>query len=182
LIPIVGAAREAGTSVLIEDIACATDKLADMTVDVIEMFQRYGYNDASAFGHALEGNLHLTFSQGFRTADEVNRFEKMMEELCDIVANKHSGSLKGEHGTGRNMAPFVEMEWGTKAYEIMWELKALFDPDFVLNPGVVLNKDPSIHIKNLKPSPLANPLVDKCIECGFCESNCPSKDLTLTPR
>ena len=48
--------------------------------------------------------------------------------------------LQGEHGTGRNVAPFVEMEWGSKAYELMWELKHLFDPTFVLNPGVVLNK------------------------------------------
>ncbi len=47
---------------------------------------------------------------------------------------------QGEHGTGRNVAPYVEMEWGTKAYELMWELKELFDPDYVLNPGVILNK------------------------------------------
>eukprot|EP01025_Chloroclados_australasicus_P005936 TRINITY_DN1193_c0_g1_i4.p1 TRINITY_DN1193_c0_g1~~TRINITY_DN1193_c0_g1_i4.p1 ORF type:complete len:1085 (-),score=158.95 TRINITY_DN1193_c0_g1_i4:277-3531(-) len=182
LIPIVGAAREVGTSMLIEDVACPTDKLPDMTVDLIDMFQRHGYSDASCFGHALEGNLHLVFSQGFRNADEVQRFEKLMEEMCYIVATKHSGSLKGEHGTGRNVAPFVEMEWGSKAYEIMWELKSIFDPNFVLNPGVVLNKDVNAHVKFLKPSPEANPLVNKCIECGFCESNCPSKDLTLTPR
>eukprot|EP01025_Chloroclados_australasicus_P065931 TRINITY_DN900_c0_g2_i1.p1 TRINITY_DN900_c0_g2~~TRINITY_DN900_c0_g2_i1.p1 ORF type:complete len:1084 (-),score=148.29 TRINITY_DN900_c0_g2_i1:617-3868(-) len=182
LIPIVGAAREAGTSMLIEDVTCATDKLPDLTVDLIEMFQKYGYNDASCFGHALEGNLHLVFSQGFRNAEEVQRFEKLMDELCYIVATKHSGSLKGEHGTGRNIAPFVEMEWGTKAYEIMWELKSIFDPEFVLNPGVVLNRDENCHMKFLKPSPEANPLVNHCIECGFCESNCPSKDLTLTPR
>lgn len=46
-----------------------------------------------------------------------------MEEMCYLVATKHSGSLKGEHGTGRNVAPFVEMEWGAKAYDLMWELK-----------------------------------------------------------
>jgi D-lactate dehydrogenase len=63
LIPIVGAAREAGTSMLIEDVACPVDKLADMMIDLIEMFQRYNYHDASCFGHALEGNLHLVFSQ-----------------------------------------------------------------------------------------------------------------------
>jgi FAD/FMN-containing dehydrogenase len=97
--------------------------------------QRFGYHDASCFGHALEGNLHLVFSQGFRTKEEVQRFSNLMEEMCHIVANKHSGSLKGEHGTGRNVAPFVEMEWGSKAYELMWELKSLFDPNFVLNPG-----------------------------------------------
>ncbi|GFH24030.1 uncharacterized protein HaLaN_21744, partial [Haematococcus lacustris] len=97
----------------------------------------------------------------------------MMEEMCYIVATKHSGSLKGEHGTGRNVAPFVEMEWGNKAYGLMWELKELFDPDFVLNPGVILNKDPDVHIKNLKPSPAASAIVN---------SNCPSRDVTLTPR
>jgi hypothetical protein len=73
--------------------------------------------------------------QGFRTKEEVQRFSDLMEEMCHIVANKHSGSLKGEHGTGRNVAPFVEMEWGSKAYELMWELKELFDPDYVLNPS-----------------------------------------------
>jgi D-lactate dehydrogenase len=182
LIPIVGAAREPGTSMLIEDVACPVDKLADMMIDLQDMFERFGYSDASCFGHALEGNLHLVFSQGFRTKEEVQRFSDLMEEMCYIVATKHSGSLKGEHGTGRNVAPFVEMEWGTKAYDLMWELKGLFDAERVLNPGVILNRDPDAHKKFLKPSPLASELVDRCIECGFCESNCPSRDLTLTPR
>ncbi|KAI3429690.1 hypothetical protein D9Q98_005775 [Chlorella vulgaris] len=182
LIPIVGAARKAGTSMLLEDVACPVDKLGQMTVDLMEMFQRHGYEDAFLFGHALEGNLHLVFSQGFRTPEEVTRFHTMFDELCYIVATKHSGSLKGEHGTGRNIAPYVEMEWGTKATELMWELKELFDPAHILNPGVILNKDPLVHVKNLKPSPAANPLVNRCIECGFCESNCPSRDVTLTPR
>ena len=48
---------------LIEDVACPVDKLADMTVDLVEMFKKFGYKDASCFGHALEGNLHLVFSQ-----------------------------------------------------------------------------------------------------------------------
>jgi D-lactate dehydrogenase len=182
LIPIVGGARETGTSMLIEDVACPVEKLGAMTVDLVDMFQRHGYNDASCFGHALEGNLHLVFSQGFRSAEEVQRFSDMMDEMCFIVATKHSGSLKGEHGTGRNVAPYVEMEWGTKAYDLMWELKGLFDPSFVLNPGVILNKDPDVHLKHLKPSPPASPIVNRCIECGFCESNCPSRDITLTPR
>lgn len=182
LIPIVGAAREPGTSMLIEDVACPVDKLPEMMEDLVEMFQRYGYPNASCFGHALEGNLHLVFCQGFRNREEVQRFSDLMEEMCYIVATKHSGSLKGEHGTGRGVAPFVEMEWGSKAYDLMWELKGLFDPNMVLNPGVILNRDPDIHVKNLKPSPVASDIVNRCIECGFCESNCPSKDLTLTPR
>lgn len=182
LIPIVGAARETGTSMLIEDVACPVDKLADMTVDLANMFEKFGYKDASCFGHALEGNLHLVFAQGFRTPEEVERFRQLMDEMAYIVATKHSGSLKGEHGTGRNIAPYVEMEWGTKATSLMWELKMLFDPTFVLNPGVILSRDTDMHVKFLKPSPAASPIVNHCIECGFCESNCPSKDVTLTPR
>lgn len=182
LIPLVGSSREPGTSVLIEDVACEVDKLGDMTQDLIDMFQRYGYDDASCMGHALEGNLHLVFSQGFRNDEEVKKYSAMMHELCTIVAEKYKGSLKAEHGTGRNVAPFVEMEWGTKAYDIMWELKELFDPAYVLNPGVILNRDPDTHQKFLKPKPVADPIVDMCMECGFCESNCPSRDLSLTPR
>lgn len=185
LIPIVGGARETGTAMLIEDVAVPVEKLAAMTLDLIEMFQRHGYKDASCFGHALEGNLHLVFSQGFRTEAEIERYDNMMQELCALVAEKHGGSLKAEHGTGRNVAPFVEMEWGAAAYSLMWELKELFDPNYVLNPGVILNADLDIHKKSLKPSPpiASGPdVVNKCIECGFCESNCPSKDYTITPR
>ena len=185
LIPVVGGARPNGTSMLIEDVACPVESLGKMTKDLIKMFQKYGYSDASAFGHALEGNLHLVFSQGFRSTAEIERFDAMMQEMAYIVATKHKGSLKAEHGTGRNMAPFVEMEWGTRAYDIMWKLKAIFDPENILNPGVILNKDPEIHMKSLKQSPVADSSYDvanKCIECGFCESNCPAKDVTLTPR
>mmetsp|Transcript_55356 Transcript_55356/g.152422 ORF Transcript_55356/g.152422 Transcript_55356/m.152422 type:complete len:956 (-) Transcript_55356:423-3290(-) len=182
LIPKVGAQRTRGTSMLIEDVACSVESLADMTLDLADMFQRNGYEDASIFGHAMEGNMHLVFSQGFRNADDLEQYSNMMQEMCEIVAEKYNGSLKGEHGTGRNVAPYVEMEWGPKANAIMWKVKKLFDPQNILNPGVLMNEDPDVHRKALKPSPLANDIVDACIECGFCESNCPSRDASLTPR
>jgi D-lactate dehydrogenase len=105
-----------------------------------------------------------------------------MEDVCGLVVEKYHGSLKAEHGTGRNMAPFVEMEWGSEAYELMQVLKGILDPDGLLNPGVILNDNPHVHLENLKPLPATDPIVDKCIECGFCEAVCPSRDLTLTPR
>jgi D-lactate dehydrogenase len=80
------------------------------------------------------------------------------------------------------MAPFVEMEWGKDAYRLMQDIKRIFDPKGLLNPGVILNPDPQAHLKDLKPLPAAHELVDKCIECGFCEPICPSKHITLTPR
>jgi len=181
LIPMVGAVREAGTSVLLEDVAVPVQNLAKLCNGINEMFEKFDYHDGSAFGHALEGNLHLVFTQGFETPAEVARYEAMMDYLCHMVCELE-GSLKAEHGTGRNVAPYVELEWGKKATDIMWELKGLFDPENLLNPGVVLNKDPKVHTHNLKPLPVAHGIVDTCMECGFCESACPSGHVTLTPR
>jgi D-lactate dehydrogenase len=64
----------------------------------------------------------------------------------------------------------------------MRRIKRLFDPQNLLNPGVLLNDDPLAHLQHLKPMPAAEPLVDRCIECGFCEPLCPSHRLTLSPR
>ncbi len=138
--------------------------------------------EAIIFGHALEGNLHFVFTQDFNVPAEVARYSGFMDALCRMVVGKYDGSLKAEHGTGRNVAPFVEMEWGAEAYALMREIKNLFDPDGLLNPGVLLNDDPQVHLRNLKPLPACDPLVDKCIECGFCEPKCPSRWLTLSPR
>ncbi len=182
LFPSIGAMREAGTTVIIEDVAFPLERLADAACDLQKLFLKHGYEEAILFGHALQGNLHFVFTQDFNQADEVSRYERLMEDVTKLVAEGYGGSLKAEHGTGRNMAPFVEREWGSEAYLLMKEIKKIFDPDGLLNPGVILNGDPKIHVKNLKPLPKAHPVIDKCIECGFCESNCPSKNLTLTPR
>ncbi len=182
LFPSVGNVRKAGTTVIIEDFAVPTERLAEAVTDLRQLFEKYEYREAIMFGHALEGNLHFCFTQDFNVPAEVTRYENLMEEVCCLLIDKYDGSLKAEHGTGRNMAPFVEKEWGRDAYELMEALKELFDPHNLLNPGVILNADPHAHLKHLKPLPIADPIVDKCIECGFCEPQCPSRDLTLTPR
>ncbi len=182
LFPSVGAMRKAGTTVIIEDVAFPVPFLAEATLDLQGLLKKYGYDDAVIFGHALEGNLHFVFTQDFSTDDEIKRYSSLMTAVSDLVVHKYDGSLKAEHGTGRNMAPFVEMEWGSEAYELMKNIKQIFDPLNILNPGVILNSDNDIHLRNLKPVPAASELTDKCTECGFCESSCVSADLTLTPR
>jgi D-lactate dehydrogenase len=182
LFPAVGAVRTTGTTVIIEDIAFPVPQLAAAVRGLHLLFEKYHYHEALIFGHALEGNLHFVFTQDFSTEAEVTRYQGLMDEVCNLVVIDYGGSLKAEHGTGRNMAPFVEMEWGSDAYQLMWRLKWLFDPEDLLNPGVILNEDAEIHLKNLKPLPPADALIDKCIECGFCEPICPSRNLTLTPR
>ena len=182
LFPALGNMREIGTTVIIEDVAFRIDNLAEATLDLQNLFKKHGYHEAIIFGHALEGNLHFVFNQDFNVQHEVVRYRYFMQDVTNMVVRTYDGALKAEHGTGRNMAPFVEMEWGKEAYEIMKEIKNIFDPDNLLNPGVILHDDPLIYLKDLKPMPAAHELIDKCIECGFCEIHCPSKDLTLTPR
>lgn len=182
LFPSVGAMRKTGTTVIIEDVAFPINSLADATIDLQKTLQNSGYNDSVIFGHALEGNLHFVFTQDFNSRSEVDRYSKLMSDVAELVVNKYDGSLKAEHGTGRNMAPFVEMEWGKEAYGLMKEIKRIFDPLNILNPGVILNNDSEIHLKNLKPIPASSDITDKCTECGFCEPSCVSAGLTLTPR
>ncbi len=180
--PAVGAVRQTGTTVIIEDVTFPVERLAEGVNRLIELLDKHRYDEAILFGHALEGNLHFVFTQGFDDPAQVARYEAFMGEVAQLVAVEFGGALKAEHGTGRNMAPFVELEWGSEAYALMWKIKRLLDPTGILNPDVVLSEDPQIHLKNLKPLPAADEIVDKCIECGFCEPVCPSNGLTLTPR
>ncbi|MEH6485022.1 MULTISPECIES: FAD-binding and (Fe-S)-binding domain-containing protein [Pseudomonas] len=180
--PAVGAVRETGTTVIIEDVTFPVEQLAEGVNRLLQLFDKHQYDEAIIFGHALEGNLHFVFTQGFDSPEQVARYEAFMQDVAQLVAVEFGGSLKAEHGTGRNMAPFVELEWGKDAHQLMWQIKRLLDPQGILNPDVVLSNDPHIHLKNLKPLPAADEIVDKCIECGFCEPVCPSRELTLSPR
>lgn len=182
IFPAVGGTREIGTTCLIEDVAVPVPRLADFTDDLQRLFKDHGYPDAVIYGHALEGNWHFILNQRFDTPEAVAQYDNMMRAVVRLVTEKYQGSLKAEHGTGRNMAPFVRVEWGDKAYQLMKDVKALFDPDNLFNPGVIFNDDPQCHITGLKPLPRIHPLVDRCIECGFCEVNCVSCGYALSSR
>lgn len=182
IFPAVGATRPKGTTALIEDVAFPIETLADALVDLQQLMQKHGYDDGVIYGHALDGNLHFIFSQGFENKAAIERYERFIDEVCDVVVNKYDGSLKAEHGTGRNMAPYVQKEWGDEAYAIMLEIKRIFDPQGILNPDVMITQNPKLHVSNLKPMQAVNDIVDQCIECGFCERMCPSRNLTLSPR
>ena len=210
IFPSVGGTRPVGTSCLIEDVAFPIESLPEATVKLQKLIADHGYDDACIYGHAFEGNYHFILNQSFKSKNEVDRYAEMMRDVAKLVVEGYDGSLKAEHGTGRNMAPFVKYEWGDKAYEVMKELKTIFDPDGLLNQGVIFNDDPECFIKCLKPLPVldydfksipdgGSYLMDsklstaketieqvkranKCIECGFCEVNCMSCGLTLSSR
>ena len=210
IFPSVGGTRPIGTSCLIEDVAFPIECLPEATVKLQKLIADHGYSDACIYGHAFEGNYHFILNQSFKSKSEVDRYAEMMRDVAKLVVEDYDGSLKAEHGTGRNMAPFVKYEWREKAYEVMKELKAIFDPEGLLNQGVIFNDDPECFIKCLKPLPvldydfksvpdgghyLMDPKLstaketieqvkraNKCIECGFCEVNCMSCGLTLSSR
>ena len=210
IFPSVGGTRPIGTSCLIEDVAFPIESLPEATVKLQKLIADHGYSDACIYGHAFEGNYHFILNQSFADEHEVARYAEMMRDVAQLVVEGYDGSLKAEHGTGRNMAPFVKYEWGDKAYEAMKELKAIFDPEGLLNQGVIFNDDPDCFIKCLKPLPVLDYDFDsvpdgghylmepehstaketieqvkranKCIECGFCEVNCMSCGLTLSSR
>ena len=209
IFPSVGGTRPIGTSCLIEDVAFPIECLPEATVKLQKLIADHGYDDACIYGHAFEGNYHFILNQSFKSESEVERYAEMMRDVAKLVVEEYDGSLKAEHGTGRNMAPFVKYEWRDKAYEVMKELKAIFDPEGLLNQGVIFNDDPECFIKCLKPLPVldfdfdkvpdgghylpdgvstaketieAVKRANKCIECGFCEVNCMSCGLTLSSR
>jgi D-lactate dehydrogenase len=182
MFPSVGAVRGRGTSVIIEDVAVPVPALARAVADLQRLFRRHGYADAIVFGHARDGNLHFVLSQSFGDRTAIDQYARFMQDVVNLVVHTYDGAIKAEHGTGRNMAPFVETEWGAEAYAIMRRLKALVDPLDLVNPGVIVNSDPEAHLRHLKSLPRIEEEVDRCIECGFCEPRCPSRDLTLSPR
>ena len=195
IFPTVGGMRRPGTTCLIEDVAFHIEDLAEAVTDLSDLLDRHGYDDSCIYGHALEGNFHFIINQSFDSEEEVRRYKDMINDVGRLVVEKYDGSLKAEHGTGRNMAPFVEYEWGKDAFEVMKRIKKIFDPDNILNPGVIFNDDPECCFKNFKALPLLAPApgapdetvkayekLNKCIECGFCEVNCVSCGFTMSSR
>jgi len=180
--PSVGGMRRPGTSVIIEDVAVAAEHLTEAVIEMRKMLDKLGYEDAVIYGHVLDGNLHFIFAQDFHNKEELIRYEHMIQEITSLIVDKYDGSLKAEHGTGINMAPFVAYEWGEDLYGYMKEIKRAFDPKGILNPGVIISDDPKIHLKHFKPMPLIDETVDQCIECGFCEISCLTNGLTLSAR
>ena len=182
IFPSVGSMRPVGTTCLIEDVAFPIHHLVEATEELQQLLERHHYDDAVIYGHALEGNYHFIINQRFDSQEEINRYEALMDDVATMVVDHYDGSLKAEHGTGRNMAPYVEREWGADAFLLMKEVKKLFDPNNIFNPGVIFNDDPKCHISNLKPLPQCHPLIDRCIECGFCEVNCVTCGFSLSSR
>jgi len=178
---LIGRLRLPGTALIVEDVCVPPERIAEGARNLQALLGEHGFLPGVA-GHASAGNLHFMLTPDFAQREDLERYEAFMAKLVELIVDKYDGSLKAEHGTGINMAPYVEREWGEKATELMWRVKRLADPDGVLAPGVVLNRDPGVHLRNLKTTPPIEESATTCVECGFCEPVCPSRNLTTTPR
>ncbi|HET7417148.1 MAG TPA: FAD-binding and (Fe-S)-binding domain-containing protein [Solirubrobacterales bacterium] len=180
---LIGRVRPEGTALIVEDVCVPPERIAEGAKDLQALLGEHGFLPGVA-GHASAGNLHFMLTPDFAKQEDLDRYETFMGGLVELIVDKYDGSLKAEHGTGVNMAPYVEREWGEKATELMWRVKQLADPDGVLSPGVVLSRDPGIHLRDLKTTPAIEDWggATTCVECGFCEPVCPSRNLTTTPR
>jgi D-lactate dehydrogenase len=177
----VGGSRPPGTTLITEDFAVPPSRLADACANLLRLQAKHGF-DAAVAGHAAHGNLHFLLAFDASKTSDVDRYAAFMDDFCRMTVERFDGSLKAEHATGRNIAPFLELEWGPRATELMWRTKQVIDPDGVLAPRIVLDRDPRAHLRGLKTIPKVELIADPCIECGFCEPTCPSQDLTTTPR
>ncbi|OZD06546.1 FAD-binding oxidoreductase [Rhodococcus sp. 06-235-1A] len=176
-----GASRPPGTTLIVEDVCVRPEHLAEASRAIAALQGHYGYPPGVA-GHASAGNLHFILALDASSAADRTRYEAFMDDLAHLVVDRFDGSLKAEHGTGRNMTPFLELEWGRAVVDLMWKIKSLADPHMVLAPGVMLNRDNTANMSNLKTMPAIETIADACFECGFCEQVCPSRDITTTPR
>jgi D-lactate dehydrogenase len=178
---LIGKMRLPGTALIIEDVCVPPSRIAEAAVELRGMLAEHGFL-AGVAGHASAGNLHFMLTPDFAVPEDVERYENFMKALVTLICEKYDGALKAEHGTGINMAPYVELEWGEQATALMWRTKELADPENALNPGAILTRDPKAHLRNLKTTPQVEEEANACVECGFCEPVCPSRHLTTTPR
>ncbi|WP_169923873.1 FAD-binding and (Fe-S)-binding domain-containing protein [Propionicimonas paludicola] len=177
----VAGARTSGTTALLEDVVVPVAKLADTCADLAVLFDKYGYRDSVIFGHAKDGNIHFMLTDRFENDEQMGRYTGFTEDMVDLILS-NDGSLKAEHGTGRVMSPYVRRQYGDELYQVMVDIKDLFDPSRLLNVGTIITDDPELHLKHIKLPPSVDDEIDRCVECGYCEPVCPSRDLTLTPR
>ena len=102
----VGGSRPAGTTLITEDFAVPPSRLAEACEALLELQRRHGF-DAAVAGHAAHGNLHFLLAFDAAEEQDVARYAAFMDDFCRLTVERFDGSLKAEHATGRNIAPFL---------------------------------------------------------------------------
>ncbi len=125
---------------VVNDVGVPVVFLARFIGEVEQVFDKLGLQ-AAIYGHAGSGNLHLRPFFDTASLDLKRLVQQVAEEIYETVF-RYGGTVTAEHGMGRLRAPFLRQEWGENIYGYMREVKAVFDPGGILNPGAMFSESP----------------------------------------
>lgn len=125
---------------VVEDTAVPVEQLPAYIEEFRALMERYG-TESVYHAHASVGELHLRPELNLKDPTDVQKFIGIAQDTTDLVKT-YRGSLSGEHGDGRVRSPLIERFYGSEAYEFHRRVKEAFDPDFTLNPGVIIDPEP----------------------------------------
>ncbi len=120
-----------------EDSAVPPGKVGPYLRDLRRLLDKYGYHTAF-YGHFGQGCIHCRMDFNLVTADGIRHWRRFMEEASDLVVS-YGGSLSGEHGDGQGRAEFLYKQFGEELVEAFREFKSIWDPDWKMNPGKVVD-------------------------------------------
>ena len=176
----------------VEDIAVPPAALRDFLVRAQQVFQRHQVT-ASLYAHAATGQLHLRPFLPTPTPQDAERIEEIARDLYQIVFAV-GGSISGEHGDGLARTAFIRSQYGP-LYKVFQQIKDIFDPHNLMNPGKITSDDPHLTIRHFRPVTVpSSEIVDLqlrwnseeltqsaalCNGCGTCRTQHP--DLRMCP-
>lgn len=133
----------------IEDTAVAVEVLADYINDFTALMESYDQK-AIYYAHAGAGELHLRPMLNLKKSEDVALFKAISHDVAMLV-KKYNGSLSGEHGDGRVRAPFIPDVLGDEVYDLLVQVKDIFDPQRIFNPGKIVEAQPIDHQLRYQP-------------------------------
>ena len=123
-----------------EDSAVSPDRVGEYLRDLRELYNKYGYH-ASLYGHFGDGCIHCRVDFDLKTAEGIKKWHSFMEEAADLVVS-YGGSLSGEHGDGQQRAELLPKMYGEELMQAFREFKSIWDPEWKMNPGKVIDANP----------------------------------------
>ena len=131
--------REIAPKKINEDVVVPVSTLPEFLNGIAQLSTQYQLNNVN-FGHAGNGNIHVNLLINPDNSEEVARAERCLDEIFNLVI-KLRGTLSGEHGVGSEKRAFITKEIDATTLDVMKEIKKLFDPCNILNPGKLFPKD-----------------------------------------
>ncbi len=193
---LLGTTEKAKPVAFVEDAAVPVGSLEEFVTRFEEILDEHG-TWACFYGHASVGTLHVRPALDTTEPGDVRRMRRISEEVADLVVEL-GGSISGEHGDGLSRSEFLEKMYGKKILAAFEEVKHLFDPDGLLNPGVIVDPAPMDRQLRIGPGHRRRPVstgldfseqggfvkaVELCNGSGFCRKKtggtmCPSYMVT----